>query len=90
MTLKGFSLFLTLILLLIFEEFLPSQAKDKSQEPLRHEVTVTVKLIQVYVLDRNGNPVPDLNLNQSDFEVYDNGKTQEDDRNLLCFRIYNK
>lgn len=66
-----FSFFL--VFLLIFNGLLSSQTKE--QESIRHEVTVTVKLIQVYVLDKNGNPVSDLN--QSDFEVYDNGKPQK-------------
>ncbi|MDH5707406.1 MAG: VWA domain-containing protein, partial [Candidatus Aminicenantes bacterium] len=39
---------------------------------LHHEVTVTLKLIQVYVTDNQGNPVTDLK--KSDFELYDNGK----------------
>jgi VWFA-related protein len=35
-------------------------------------VTVTLKLIQVYVTDREGNPVPDLL--PADFTLFDNGK----------------
>ncbi len=46
-----------------------------SQEELKHEVTVTLKLIQVYVMDREGNPITDLN--KSNFILYDNGKPQE-------------
>ena len=42
------------------------------QKPLEHQVTVTLKLIQVYVTDKKGNPVPDLN--KEDFIVYDNGR----------------
>jgi len=38
----------------------------------KHEVKVTLKLIQVYVEDKEGNPVDDLK--KSDFIVYDNGK----------------
>jgi len=37
----------------------------------RHEVTVTVKMIQVYVTDKKSQPVS--NLEPYDFEVYDNG-----------------
>jgi VWFA-related protein len=46
----------------------------KPQESLQHEVTVTLKLVQVYVVDRKGNPA--LDLEKSDFVLYDNGKLQ--------------
>jgi VWFA-related protein len=39
---------------------------------LQHEVAVTLKLIQVYVTDKNGKPLS--NLAASDFGLYDNGK----------------
>jgi VWFA-related protein len=45
-----------------------------SQESLQHEVTVTLKLVQVYVTDPEGNPARDLE--KSDFILYDNGKLQ--------------
>jgi VWFA-related protein len=45
------------------------QAVDK---PLQYEVSVVLKLIQVYVTDKKGNPVPDLAV--SDFTVTDNGQ----------------
>jgi VWFA-related protein len=48
---------------------------NKDQKPLQHEVIVTLKLIQVYVTDKNGNPVTDLD--QSEFELYDNSKPQK-------------
>jgi VWFA-related protein len=51
----------------------PGQAA-KPQESLQHEVTVTLKLVQVFVLDRKGNPA--LDLEKSDFVLYDNGKLQ--------------
>jgi len=41
------------------------------QKPLQHEVSVTLKLIQVYVTDKKGKPVQDLE--KADFIVYDNG-----------------
>ena len=41
---------------------------------LQHEVTVTLKLVQVNVVDKNGNPVMDLD--PADFEVYDNNRRQ--------------
>ena len=49
------------------------QAK-KDQEELKYEVTVALKLVQVYVTDKKGNPVTDLK--KSDFILYDNGKLQ--------------
>lgn len=59
---------------LAFSDFLLSQARNSEtkQETLQYEVTVTLKLIQVYVTDKKGNPVTDLN--QTDFELYDKGK----------------
>ena len=59
---------------LAFSDFLLSQARNSEtkQETLQHKVTVTLKLIQVYVTDKKGNPVTDLN--QTDFELYDKGK----------------
>lgn len=42
------------------------------QAPLRHEVSVTLKLVQVYVTDKSGRQVADLTKN--DFRVYDGGK----------------
>lgn len=42
------------------------------QEALQEVVTVTLKLVQVYVTDEEGNPV--LDLEKSDFVLYDNGK----------------
>ncbi len=52
----------------------PQQIK-KDQEELKHEVVVVLKLVQVYVTDKKGNPVTDLA--KDDFILYDNGKLQE-------------
>ncbi len=52
----------------------PQQIK-KDQEELKHEVVVVLKLVQVYVTDKKGNPVMDLV--KDDFILYDNGKLQE-------------
>jgi len=62
---------------LIFVESLQSQTKNSKikQESLQYEVTVTLKLIQVYVADKKGSPVTDLN--KSDFVLYDNGKLKK-------------
>ncbi len=48
-----------------------SQAPQQEQ----HEVTVTLKLIQVYVPDKGGKSAMDLEL--EDFELFDNGKKKE-------------
>ncbi len=53
----------------------PAQSKARAaQEPLQHEVIVTHKLIQVYVVDPKGNPARDLE--KSDFVLTDNDKLQ--------------
>ena len=55
----------------------PSSAQVKAKAPgapLQHEVTVTLKLIQVFVTDANGKPA--LDLERSDFVITDNGKPQ--------------
>jgi VWFA-related protein len=49
-------------------------ARRPAQERLQHEVTVTLKLVQAYVVDPDGNPASDLEI--SDFILYDNGKRQ--------------
>jgi VWFA-related protein len=54
---------------------LPAQEKKaETQAPIRHQVTVTLKLIQVFVADAAGKPAMDLE--KSDFVLYDNGKLQ--------------
>jgi VWFA-related protein len=49
------------------------QAK-KAQKAFQHEVVVILKLVQVHVTDREGNPVTDLT--KDDFILYDNKKLQ--------------
>lgn len=57
---------------------LPQAIKDRQktaeevQLKPRHEVTVAVKLVQVYVTDKNGKPAGELTAD--DFEIYDNNK----------------
>ncbi len=53
---------------------LKSESLEKNQENIQHEVTVTLKLIQVYVTNEEGNPV--LDLEKSDFVLYDNDELQ--------------
>ncbi len=45
---------------------------DENQFRPKHEVTVAVKLVQVYVTDKNGKPAGELTAD--DFEIYDNNK----------------
>ena len=51
----------------------PDQESQEKTE-IRHEVTVTLKLVQVFVVDKKGNPLVDLG--KDDFSVFDNGKEQ--------------
>ncbi len=64
-------IWLLAFLFILFVGLLLSSAKS-DQEALQQEVTVTVKLVQIYVTDKDGDPVTDLT--QSDFELFDNGK----------------
>jgi VWFA-related protein len=52
---------------------LPAQDRPRSaqQPPIRVEVSVVLHLVQVYVMDKKGNPVPDLV--KGDFVLTDNG-----------------
>jgi VWFA-related protein len=47
-----------------------SQEAVRPQKPLQHEVSVTLKLIQVVVTDKKGNPVTDLR--KDEFVLFDN------------------
>ncbi len=63
----------------------PPQQK-KEQQDLQHEVTVVLKLVQVFVVDEKGNPVTDLTID--DFVLYDNQelKTITDFEKHLLFQ----
>ncbi len=50
-------------------------AEQEIARPLRYEISVVLKLIQVAVVDKKGRPVRDLD--RSDFLVFDNGKPVE-------------
>lgn len=52
----------------------PNQTKDKNTS-LQHEASVVLKLIQVYVADKEGNPITDLS--KDDFKIYDNGELKQ-------------
>jgi VWFA-related protein len=45
-----------------------------TQEKGQYDVTVTLKLVQAYVVDKHGNAVTDLT--KSDFALYDNGQAK--------------
>jgi VWFA-related protein len=47
-------------------------SQDVPQPKLQYDVRVVLKLVQVSVLDKDGNPVTDLT--KADFDVTDNGK----------------
>lgn len=59
---------------LVFPRIHVAVQAQKEKIQLRHEVEVTLKLVQVYVTDRKGNPV--LDLKKEDFVLLDNGKEQ--------------
>jgi VWFA-related protein len=70
-------LFILAIILLFYnnhQRIYSESQKSYNQQPLYHEVTVTLKLVQVYVTDKKENPVIDLK--KEDFIIYDNGKKQ--------------
>lgn len=52
-----------------------SSSPQTQQEPLEYEVEVVLIEIPVYVVDRKGNPVLDLKL--EDFVLYEDGKKQK-------------
>jgi len=63
---------LCLILGPLFQPSSASQEAVRPQKPLQYEARVTLKLIQVIVTDKKGNPVTDLG--KDDFILYDNGE----------------
>jgi VWFA-related protein len=54
---------------------IPQEVALRFQKPLQHEVSVTLKLIQVYVTDKKGKAIQDLQ--KSEFIVYDNGRLKD-------------
>ena len=53
--------------------FIAGTAQQSSQQPpLKYDVSVTLKLIQVYVTDKSGRPVRDLT--KDEFKLTDNGR----------------
>ncbi len=70
----GLALFLFVCIFFSRQILTPSQEK-RGKTTLQHQVTVTLKLIQVYVTDKKGNPVEDLT--QEDFLLWDNGQKKQ-------------
>lgn len=66
-----FFLSMSVLFILFAMTYLESQEKG-AQKELHHDVAVTLKLIQVYVTDQEGNPVTDLR--KEDFILSDNGE----------------
>jgi len=52
-----------------------ARPQDTSQQSLQHDVSVTLKLLQVYVTDKQGKAVKDLV--KEDFEIWGDGKIQK-------------
>lgn len=77
-----------IFLISIFGLFSATQQENKFSSSLQHEVTVTLKLIQIYVTDKEGNPVTDLE--KTDFQLFDNKKlktiTEFEKHNLILLR----
>ena len=69
---RGGFCFGCLFLFFFLSAKLSTQARQTEQANPQHEVTVTLKLVQVYVTDKEGKPVPDLL--PADFKLFDNGK----------------
>ncbi len=55
-------------------DILPSQ-QTSEKHSLQHQTAVTLKLVQVYVTDKKGNPVVDLD--KEDFLIQDNGQKKQ-------------
>jgi VWFA-related protein len=70
---KRSGLFIGLVLLWLPSLFLSGLPQEQVKQPvLQNEVSVTLKLIQVYVTDSKGRPVVDLN--KDDFVLQDSGR----------------
>jgi VWFA-related protein len=75
---------LCLILGPLFQPSSASQEAVRPQKSLQYEARVTLKLIQVIVTDKKGNPVTDLS--KDDFILYDNAEQKiltEFERHIL-------
>lgn len=61
-----------LILILALSGPASGQSQSDLQKPLRYNISVTLKLVQVYVTAKGGQPASDLRADE--FEVSDNGR----------------
>lgn len=61
--------------LIFLNGIISSVAQESRTKQPHYDVTVTLKLVQVYVTDSKGNPVADIG--QEDFQLFDNGKLQK-------------
>jgi uncharacterized protein YpmB len=52
-----------------------SSQERNAETELQHQVSVTLKLVQIYVTDKKGFPVVDLN--KEDFTIQDNGDKKQ-------------
>lgn len=69
------TLFIALFAFFLISNLNPKSLQErKNKSTIQHEVTVTLKLVQVYVTDKKGNPVVDLK--KEDFIIYDNKKKE--------------
>ncbi len=68
-------LILISLTILCSQGFSSAKIPLKKTQELKYEVSVTLKLIQVYVTDSAGDPV--TGLNKDDFLIYDNNKLQK-------------
>ena len=70
---KSVPRFLAVLSIVTLAFFIAGTAQQSPQQPpLKYEVSVTLKLIQVYVTDKSGKPVRDLT--KDEFKLTDNGK----------------
>jgi VWFA-related protein len=60
---------------LVSDQNLRSSQEREEETSLQHQVLVTLKLVQIYVTDKNGYPVVDLT--KEDFLIHDNGEKKQ-------------
>lgn len=70
----GLELFLLAFFFISIQNLIPIQERE-GRTILQHQVKVTLKLIQVYVTDKKGNPAVDLK--KDDFLIRDNGQKKQ-------------
>lgn len=68
-------LIICLAFLLLSSTFQMESISLQQRDPQEYEVTVALKLVQVFVTDKNGVPISDLE--REDFELYEDGRLRE-------------